>query len=246
MKNISNILQKNGFSEKEALVYLSVLRYREATISQVARNTHIKRTSVYNTMQALKSRGLLSITTRKNTQFISAVSPDFLVEKLMSHAQAAQGVLPEMLKIANSGGRLPKVEFFDGIEGIKNCYGEIRSGELMGFTDYESMPEEVFNTIYKTTIPLQKKHDIPARFLVSNNAKNKSIMNRDDDKYFVHHRVFPNLEQTKNIEFFLANQSDLVFLSYRPDEVFAIRIRSKSVFEILKNIFEACWLSAKS
>ena len=52
-------LEKIGLTEKEAAVYLALLKLGPTTALKIARETGIKRPTVYTTLDALKGRGLV-------------------------------------------------------------------------------------------------------------------------------------------------------------------------------------------
>lgn len=53
-------LQALGLSEKEAITYLTLHEYGASAVSTLARRTGIKRTSLYDVINALFERGLIS------------------------------------------------------------------------------------------------------------------------------------------------------------------------------------------
>jgi sugar-specific transcriptional regulator TrmB len=54
-----NQLKKIGFSEKEALIYLQLVHAGGQSASTLAKKTRINRTTMYDILENLKSRGLI-------------------------------------------------------------------------------------------------------------------------------------------------------------------------------------------
>jgi len=61
---IEKVLELNGFTQKEAQIYIAVLEAGEATVGSVAAKTRLKRSTVYTIIEDLIHRGVLSEQTR--------------------------------------------------------------------------------------------------------------------------------------------------------------------------------------
>jgi len=57
-------LEKIGLSKKEAKVYLACLELSEATIGQISKKSGVKRTTVYDIVESLKEKSLISSSTK--------------------------------------------------------------------------------------------------------------------------------------------------------------------------------------
>lgn len=121
-KNEAELIQTLGLSEHEATVYLAALELGEANIQDISRKSQVKRTSIYNFIDALKGRQLLSEVKKGKRKFYSAVSPHHLVDEQRSKMISIERILPQLLAIQNSVRKKPRVSFFEGIEGLKEIY----------------------------------------------------------------------------------------------------------------------------
>ncbi len=244
-QEIEQALTSNGFTDKEAKIYLAVLETGEITVSRVANKTGIKRTTVYNVMQGMQSKGLLSLTTRKGAQYAAALAPMLLLERYKHSYSLLHEIGKNLLQMSDSSALKPQIQFFEGIEGIKHCYLQIESaeGDVVGFTNYEHMPEEVFKFIRSSFIPTRKKRKIPARFITPQGERNEKVIG-EDGKYYIQHKINKNLPNGVNLEIFLLNKSDCFFLSFEKGEVFGIMLRSKAVYQMIRILFELMWKSS--
>ena len=73
--NEAELIQTLGLSEQEVAVYLAALELGEAHIQDISRKSGVKRTSIYNFIDALKERQLLSEIKKGKRKLYSAVSP---------------------------------------------------------------------------------------------------------------------------------------------------------------------------
>lgn len=132
MPKISEILAQLGLNEKEQKVFLVLVKRGALPVGKIAMDTNITRTHIYDiaeelkekgfvsamekrgvrTYEALDHAGLLALTTRKQSEFMT-------LEKDI--AEAASDF--EALRVG--ARQKTKVRFFEGKEGVLNIYDEI-------------------------------------------------------------------------------------------------------------------------
>src|SRR3990167_237510 len=120
--NEAELMQPLGLSEQEVAVYLAALELGEANIQEISRKSGVKRTSIYNFIDTLKARQLLSEIKKGKRKLYSAVSPHHLVDEQKSKVASVERLIPQLLAIQNSVRNKPRVSFYEGIEGIKEIY----------------------------------------------------------------------------------------------------------------------------
>ncbi|MBT4384622.1 hypothetical protein HOD30_02650 [Candidatus Peregrinibacteria bacterium] len=72
-------LKKLGFSEKEARVYLMLLRIGPSVVSSIAARTDLKRVSLYSVLDSLQKRGLVSFDDSKGVRSYIPHDPECLL-----------------------------------------------------------------------------------------------------------------------------------------------------------------------
>ena len=73
------ILEHVGLTRNEARVYVELLKTGSAIAKDITRITNMHRTSVYNCLQRLHKKGLVSIAAHSKKTFFEAVDPDKLL-----------------------------------------------------------------------------------------------------------------------------------------------------------------------
>lgn len=118
------LLQKIGFTEKEAQIYLTVLEFNEAIPSTVARRTGIKRANTYQILENLEKRGMLSHVKREGSLFFQAVKPELFIEserkkqeEMKSSLDTLATALPELSSL-HLFPNTPQMAVFKGKSGI--------------------------------------------------------------------------------------------------------------------------------
>src|SRR5437868_1080631 len=86
MVNTDSALYKGllnlGFGKKEAGVYLALLELGKRTVSPIARNAGINRTTTYDILDTLVNKGLASVSGKEPVQEYVAESPDKIMRLL--------------------------------------------------------------------------------------------------------------------------------------------------------------------
>lgn len=118
MHELLETLKNIGLSEKEARVYLALVKFDSATVSDIAEEAGIKRPTTYVILDELRHKGLvLKIPHAKKTIF-QAKTPDELYEQTISNVNRFEKALPK-LRTINPSKKGIKTLYFEGVEGVK-------------------------------------------------------------------------------------------------------------------------------
>lgn len=103
-------LRKFGLSEKEAKIYLCVLRLGTGAITRISELTKIAKTTCYDVLASLAGRGLVSSFVREKVKYFSAAKPEQMLRHLEMQKQAIKHILPKLHELKASVADKPKVE----------------------------------------------------------------------------------------------------------------------------------------
>lgn len=236
-----NILIENGFTTKEAALYLSVLEAGELTLARAAENAHLKRSTVYSLVEGLEQRGVLSITKRRGISYVSALSPRLLVEHFERSAEMAKSVLPQLMNLAYTSPVKPRLRFYEGVEGIEQILFEAACSkqDYIGFIDYAPMPKEIYRYIRTKVAPERSKTGITLRLLMPKNETNAKILQEYQEK--VEHRMVDFPSRKNHIEILLYEGSKIGCMSYVKNEMFGVVIDSEGIHQTLFDLFTLIW-----
>src|SRR3989338_6958761 len=117
-----------GLNNKEAGVYMAVLELGRATVSVIARKAGINRTTGYDILDSLITKGLIRISGKEPKQEYVAESPD-RIERLLKDQLAekqkqlehASKLIPQ-LKSSHKIEDRPQVRFYEGKQGLIDVY----------------------------------------------------------------------------------------------------------------------------
>ncbi|MEN9561257.1 MAG: hypothetical protein RIQ56_530 [Candidatus Parcubacteria bacterium] len=239
---IEEILAENGFSQKEAQVYIATLALGEAPLAKIAEKAHLERTTVYSIVSAMKEKGIVSLIKRRGIQYVSALPPRVLIDRFKHSVHRAELVLPQLLNLAYSSPLKPRIRLYEGMNGLKEILREFSYSkeQPMVFTDYEQMPAELDRYIRREVVPQRRKLGVVAHLIAPRNATNIRIQSEDSSRHAEHRLIdFPRAKNP--IEILLFEKSMIGFLSFTQQEVFGLLIDSAAIYQTLRNLFELVW-----
>ena len=163
-------LEYAGLSEKEADVYLLLLKTETLSAITISRKAALKKSIVYIVLESLVNKNLVrEITIGKRTHY-KAESPDILRafvqdkrNKFEEEARRIETIIGELKTIEKDLGERPEVCFYEGQEAVKNEIYEyvslenFSSGQDYGIYSYDLM-KRLFSTQDIATID-QKRID---------------------------------------------------------------------------------------
>jgi len=233
-------LEKIGLDEKEANVYLALLELGESNIQQLSRKSGVKRTTVYEIIEKLKEKRLLSMINKKKRVYYMAESPHNIRFDLDEKIKILDGIMPEMMTIANAVEKKPKIRFFEGLNGIKEIYND-----TLRYSDQEILAweaEEVFLYFEKEYINwyIQERASkkIWIRAITPDKEKIREFKNLDS-KFLRNTRLIPAEKFPFDVEINLYGKSKIGIMAF--SEKIGLIIESPIIYKTLKSIFEFSW-----
>jgi len=127
-----NQLKIFGLSDKETILYLTVLSNGPATASNLAKAASLKRPTVYVLLESLKQKGLVALTKIKGKQFFKISSLEKfkdLIEiesaKIDRQKKSIQNFLGELKSFQQAGKESGAITYFEGDQGIFTIFQKV-------------------------------------------------------------------------------------------------------------------------
>ena len=182
---MKDFLEKIGFSEKEASIYLHLLKVDNDNVADIAKHTDINRTTVYPVLQQLIQKEFVEEIKEDGKVFYKARTPDriesFLQEqkiKIEEQVHEAKDVIPQLKGAMRQEGQKPIIEYHEGREAIINAI-KTRS--------FNSEDKDYFYTIYPRdsveTLFTQKELEIARNVRINSEVRSKSIYTYEKGEY---------------------------------------------------------------
>lgn len=126
----SETLRSLGLSKNGALIYETLIRYGELSVSKIASKSEVNRRNVYDALNRLIEKGLVFEIIQGKESIYQAVDPEKLSELLREKEDALKAIMPELAMFYNERPAIETVSVYRGIEGWKNYMRDIiRTGE---------------------------------------------------------------------------------------------------------------------
>ncbi|MBM3232391.1 hypothetical protein FJZ21_03385 [Candidatus Pacearchaeota archaeon] len=225
-----------GLSNKEAEVYLALLKLGSATANRVTELVNMPRSTVYETLDKLRLIGLLStVIIGSKTNFIAS-KPQKLIELLDEKKNSLKKVLPSLNQMQSQMGEKPFTEIFQGNLAVYKIFDEIINNATKEILIIGNMDNAIEKIDYRTDKfrNLRKDKGIKVRQILE---KSGTSLQEKIDKY-TEVKYLIDLKNSKEA-IFIANNS--VYHVLLESEISAIKIKSKEHTNTMKILFESLW-----
>src|SRR3989338_8100067 len=120
-----DILRELGFTEREVKVYLSLLSLGSTTVGPIAANTRMQHSKVYQTLERLIDRGLVSYVMKSKVKHFFAQEPKQILNLLKEKERKFVEILP-MLNQRNAFSEERQIAtIYEGQKAIKSMFENI-------------------------------------------------------------------------------------------------------------------------
>ena len=245
-KELLDILRDNGFSEKEAFVYITNLQLWQAPVSTIARHMRENRVTVYSILKNLIARWIAKSTTKKGTAYYSMIDAETLVKKFSQRVERLQQIVPDLMAMTSKMDSQVKTQFYEWLEGLKTVYSKI-----LNESDKNMAPGELFlcilgtwemdwefqRYIQKEFIPRRMGFKRKAKAILSTNLSwYENYMVKNHDCIIINNPLFSLAN-----EIVLYGKDEVAILMYAPSEMAALLIQSRTLHDGLKGMFNLIW-----
>ncbi|MFP4424385.1 MAG: TrmB family transcriptional regulator [Candidatus Woesearchaeota archaeon] len=127
---IRDTLRRIGFSSNEIHVYLKLLERGSSRAGKLAKLLRVDRSSCYNALQTLASKGMASYVTIGKVRYFQPSPPERIIEFLKEQQDDCRQILPGLKDIEKRQVKEGQVQLYKGIRGIKALFSDIlRTGK---------------------------------------------------------------------------------------------------------------------
>ncbi|MAG20207.1 hypothetical protein CL618_02125 [archaeon] len=246
----TKILEKIGLTKTESIVYLTLLKTGTSKTGDILNNSHLNSGKIYEILENLKNKGLVSESIINNIKHFTASPPSQIIEYIEKRKQELENdekeikaILPDFEKIRDLSVKKTKTVMYTGLKGIKTAADEAlnslkKNEEIlsMGITEKK---EKKLNDFWIKWTPKRVKKKVLAKLLVSEKGEYFKIIKK------------MKLSKVKVLESFTPVAIDIYgnnyVLIYNYKEPYGcISIYDEETVISFKSFFEQLWKIAKS
>jgi sugar-specific transcriptional regulator TrmB len=236
--DIHKTLQDIGLSENQTIIYLALLELGSATAGEITNKSHVNRTNVYDALERLLEKGLVSYVIQANKKYFEAKDPNSLIsflefkeKNIRNKKSNLKKILPEIRAKRALNKEPQEATIYKGKRGLQSITEEIikEAKELLVF-GAEGNFKEIFKHYFDQWHLKRKQAKI----------KLKIIYNKDLKRSFPYSeiRINKNMDKTPATTWIYNDKIVIVVWSKEP---LATMIRSKEVVESYKSVFNQMW-----
>ncbi|MFA5029530.1 MAG: helix-turn-helix domain-containing protein [Patescibacteria group bacterium] len=235
---LDKIIDYFNLEEKEAKVYLAALELGNSKVSEIAKKAGLNRITAYEILKRLRQKGLAVSLTRNNVLTFRVIDPEKVIKKMESKLSLSRELLPALVLLKNNSGKKPKIEYFDGREGLRalcndslNCQEKIIYDLAEPTNLLKTIGEDFFNSFVRQRV----KKGIKVKLLLPKNKENKKylgVVKRDlRELRFIDDDLYPN-------EFYIYDNK-VAILSFSGK--MGVLIEDEEIAKSMKSIWRFLW-----
>jgi sugar-specific transcriptional regulator TrmB len=243
-------LEKIGLTKGEAKVYLSLFDLKEGTKYSIAGKAKVSASKVYEILDRLIKKGLVSYVIKNNVKKYYPANPDKLKEYLdkkeeeISKGQdILRSLLPALNERSKTNKNFLKVKVYEGYNGIKSVLEEIKK-EFDSKSEWFAMgirssKKEIYNNLWIQFHKERAKNKINCKFMFT-----------DKGTYFYKELSSLPCTDTRVIKQITPSgvaiyKSKIIIFSYANEDSAGILIEDNGTADSFREFFKGIWKLAK-
>ena len=238
--HIGKVIENLGYPKNEVKIYLAALDIGESTITELALNLNMPRTSVQSTIEDMHSRGLMNYYLKKRRKIWVAENPDKLMIKLKESEAALKMIMPELQAKRFSHGGRPLVRLYNGVEQIKLVVDEIIATQrnMLAIKDWDEWVSVLGKEFADEFVERRCSHFLNIKLLTVKTSASVELK-QQDERQLRHTRFLPLWANIKTTNFIFGNTVAIVLLNKRLPV--AIVVEDPSAAHAATIFFESLW-----
>lgn len=240
---IETALKEYGLTEKEIQVYLALLKIGESTLQEISKHCNCPRTTVYNTLNYLIAKSLVSKTDKDKIALYLATDPSKMQDILERKKILLEEALPQLKAFTNTIPKKTKVEVYEGPSGIFALYMDVfkEKEQKYWFGNYEKL-KPAMQHLMPLAREIRMKKKIPAKIVIE--QAEEEVFHTSKYKSITEMRQTPLLKDFPGMIFIYGKMKKVAFFVSTESPVGLI-IDNEQVALAMKIIFDLYWHQAK-
>lgn len=231
-----------GLSKNEARAYLSIAELGLTSIGNIAKHSKIHRTNVYDAVEGLLKKGVVSYILKDNVKYYQMTDPTNILNVLKEKEDKIKNILPKLLLLSQLNTPQSKAQILEGIPAAKmameNFLSYGKTIKVMGVTSGVSGLLGSFLTQFHKKRIAKK---IVMKHIYNSDAHERIKYLRN--LAYTEVKVLPSDYDSPVATNIVGDEVTLIFWDKHP---IVIRIVSSSIAKAYSKYFDILWKDAKS
>jgi len=242
-KTLIPIIKNLGLTDKETKVYISLIEVGPSVVSRIAEKARINRVTTYDILEKLKEKGFISTFTKQKIKYFSPTDPEIIANNFDQKTKAFKESLPELKRLKGETAH-PRIQYFEGIDGIKAIYEDTLTSKtgILNFSNSEEI-RKIWPTYDKDYVEKRAKKKIYLKGIIPSDEAGKLVKSQDA----LYHREMRLIQKDKyNFTNEINIYDDKVAIISFADELIGMIIESREIAATQRAIFQMVWEFADS
>lgn len=241
-------LMNFGLTKNESIVYLSLLRIGNCKVSKLIKEAKFKSGKIYEVLDSLANKGLVSHSIKNNVKHYSAQDPkkiqDYInlqKQKLEDEEENFLKQLPALNKINSSEKESCDIKTYEDVEGIRSALfyflDQLENNSTIFIHGANDNPNRDILLSWARYDDICKKKNIKTKVIMTSISK-EGIEQRKTKK----NKSYKYLEGTDLSNFMICKNITILFNFDQPN---CILIENSAYTSQFKELFNILWNTAK-
>ncbi len=231
-----NFLQDLGLTKNEAKVYVALVDNGSIKAGLLTRKTGIHRRNVYDAIEMLIQKGLVSYIKENNVMIYSAVEPSRLLEIIKEKEDNVKSILSELEQKFNFIQSKKETVFYRGKQALKAIFDDqIKEGKEILVLGACPFAKDIVKYYFQKYDSERKRKNIKVKAVFISKVSEKIPLS--EIKYL------PTQFNSPTATNIYGNKVAIILWTEEP---FAILINQKEIADSYRNYFSIMWKIAKN
>ncbi|MBW2981640.1 helix-turn-helix domain-containing protein [Candidatus Woesearchaeota archaeon] len=122
---MEEIIQKLGFTQAEARVYITLLRLGPVKVGKVIEKTGLQSSTVHNVLHSLIDKGIITYILKGKMKIYQAVDPNLILKSYKEKEQEFEKIIPKLESLQKLAEIKQEAEIYEGTKGIMTMLNEL-------------------------------------------------------------------------------------------------------------------------
>ncbi|MFH1316472.1 MAG: helix-turn-helix domain-containing protein [Candidatus Woesearchaeota archaeon] len=246
------LVKEAGLTDGEAKVYLALLELGASTTGPVIEKSGVARSFIYNILEKLTEKGLVSYVVREKTKNYQACSPERILDyieerkqKLDESKEKMQKLLPKLNALQESAP-FAEIHVYEGLRGLQTAFEQyhkrLKKGEEALTLGAPSYQEEKYHEYWQQDHILRGKEGIKNRMLFNMGTDPSTVKNRNSYKGCTARYMNSNVQTPAWI--LVYKDISQIYLQDKKKPI-VVEIKNKQIAQTFEVYFEDYWKKSK-
>ena len=238
-------MQQLGLSEKQAAIYIAIIKYGPCSITEISSHAKTKRSTTHDCIEELIGRGIINQTFQGARRRFSAADPQCFLAEQKEREKAIKETLPQLNVFYDKLFQHPTLRYFEGIEAMKKAQMEILESCEKEYFYFGSI--KAISSMFGKNFVEYYVNERVKRGIWSNSLRIKSHeldwhFQQDGEKYLRRLRFMKTPLVGDSVNLCITDRK--IFITSSSKECYAMVIESPEMVNLLKFIWQNCWDNA--